>query len=118
MKLPNADLATVDESKVVDYLLSTRHPDGRAKAAFFSAFGFRAQRWRAFARALRDHGASGEITEMSKSSYGARYSVDGLIETPDGRYPRIRTVWIIDNERGIPRLITAHPLRRRHASGT
>ncbi len=115
MKLPGADRAIIDESKVVDYLLSESHPDGRAKAAFFSAFGFRVQRWRTFAAALRAHGASGEVTRMSESDYGPRYSVDGAIETPDGRSPRVRTVWIIDSERRAPRLITAHPLRRFHA---
>ena len=114
MKLPNAARAIVDESKVVDYLLSVRHPDGRAKAAFFSAFGFRAQRWQAFARALRAQGGSGEVTGMSESGYGTRCSVDGVIETPDDRNPRIRTVWIIDSEQA-PRLVTAYPLRRPHA---
>ena len=115
MKLPNANRAIVDESKIVEYLLSARHPDGRSKAAFFSGFGFRAQRWVAFARALRDHGSTGDVTGVSRSDYGTRYSVEGSIETPDGRNPRIRTVWIVDSERDAPRLITAHPLRKRDA---
>lgn len=115
MKLPNANRAIVDESKVVEYLLSERHPDGRSKATFFSGFGFRVQHWPAFARALRDHGNTGEITGVSKSDYGTRYSVDGAMATPDGRNPRIRTVWIIDSEGNAPRLITAHPLRKRNA---
>ena len=115
MKLPNANRAVVDESKVVEYLLSARHPDGLSKATFFSGFGFRAQRWMAFARALRDHGNIGEVTGVSRSTYGTRYSVDGAIETPDGRNPQIRTVWIVDSEGEAPRLITAHPLRKRNA---
>ncbi|MCY4076129.1 MAG: hypothetical protein OXH04_11955 [Acidobacteria bacterium] len=44
-KLPNADQAVVDRRKIVDHLLSRRHPDGRNKAAFFFAFGFRTARW-------------------------------------------------------------------------
>lgn len=92
MKLPNAGRAIVDESKVLGYLLSTSHPDGRAKAAFFSALGFRAQRWQAFARALHDHGSSGRVMGISESVYGTRYSVDGVVETLDGCNPRIRTV--------------------------
>ncbi len=67
MKLPNVDQATIDESKVVEYLLSTSHPEGQSKAAFFSMFGFRAQRWKTLARALRDHGAAGEVTDVSRS---------------------------------------------------
>ena len=115
MKFPDADRAIVDESKVVDYLLSEHHPDGRAKAAFFSALGFRPQRWRTLARALRAHGASAEVAGMSEWDYGRRYSVDGVIETPDGRNPQVRAVRIIDSERSAPRLVTAHPLRRLHA---
>lgn len=115
MKLPNADQATVDESKVVEYLLSTSHPEGQSKAAFFSMFGFRAHRWQTLARALCDHGSAGEVAEVSRSHYGTRYSVDGPIETPSGRKPRVRTVWIVDREPGAPRLVTAYPLRRRNA---
>ena len=118
MELPNADQATVDQSKVVEYLLSKGHPEGQGKAAFFSMFGFRAHRWRTFARALRDHGATGEVTDVSESRYGTRYSVDGPMETPSGRNPRVRTVWIVDSERGGPRLVTAYPLRRRNARRT
>ena len=118
MKLPNADQAIVDESKVVQYLLSVNHPEGQSKAAFFSMLGFREHRWKTFARALRDHGDAGEVTDVSRSRYGTRYSVDGPIETPSGRRPRVRTVWIVDPERGAPRLITAYPLRRRNAHRT
>ena len=117
MKLPRARRARVDESKVVGYLLSTHHPDGRSKAAFFGSFGFSAARWELLADALRKHGTNGDVTSIAASDYGTRYSVDGVIATPDGRNPRVRTVWLID-ERGEPRLITAYPLRRRDAGRT
>ena len=118
MRLPNADQAIVDESKVVEYLLSTSHPEGQSKAAFFSTFGFRADRWKTLARALREHGTAGEVTGVSRSRYGTRYNVDGPVETPNGRKPQVRTVWIVDSERGAPRLVTAYPLRRRDARRT
>ena len=114
VKLPNADRAIVTESKVVGYLLSADHPDGRSKATFFSDFGFRAQQWGAFAKALLDHGSAGDVTAVANADYGTRYSVDGGIKTPDGRNPRIRTVWIADSEHAAPRLITAHPVRKHH----
>ena len=117
MKLPRARWARVDEGKVVGYLLSSHHPDGRSTAAFFGSFGFNAARWELLADALRDQGTNGEVTSVATSDYGTRYSVDGVIETPDGRNPRVRTVWLID-EHGEPRLITAHPLRRRNAGRT
>lgn len=117
MKLPSVRRARVDEGKVVGYLLSTHHPDGRSKAAFFGSFGFSAARWEFLADALRDQGTNGEVTSIARSDYGTRYSVDGVIETPDGRNPRVRTVWLVD-ENGESRLITAHPLRRRDAGRT
>ena len=40
MKLPNLEKAIVPREKIVDYLLSFVHKDGRAKAEFFMRFGF------------------------------------------------------------------------------
>ena len=118
MKLPNAYQARIERAKVLDYLLSTSHPDGRSKAGFFSRFGFEAEQWQDFAAALRDHGANNEVVEIAVSDYGTRCSVDGMIETPDGRNPDVRTVWIIDTADSEPRLVTAYPLRREHARRT
>lgn len=112
MKLPNADQAIVDRRKIMDYLLSRRHPDGRSKAAFFFAFGFRRTRWETLAEALRAHARSGTVTGLTESAYGVRYSVDGVVETPDGRNPHVRTVWVVASGDDDPRLVTAHPLRK------
>ena len=40
MQLPNAEQAVVDEVKIRTYLLSSEHPVGRFKAAFFRGLGF------------------------------------------------------------------------------
>jgi hypothetical protein len=37
MKMPNADLAVVDQDKVADYLLNPAHPENGGKAPFFLA---------------------------------------------------------------------------------
>ena len=111
VEVPNARQAHVDKTKVVDYLLSESHSDGRSKAAFFLSFGFNRGRWGGLAEALRTHGAANEVSAIEESNYGTRYMVDGIIETPDRLNPRIRTVWIIDSVNDEPRLITAHPLR-------
>ena len=119
MKLPKGRYARVERAKVVNYLLSQSHSDGRSKAAFFLSFGFAQKQWRTLAEALRIHGATNEIAGMETSDYGTRYMVDGIIETPDGRNPWIRTVWISDNLNAEPRLVTAHPRRRpQDAQGT
>ena len=50
------------------------------------------------------------VGDTVDSAYGTRYAVDGPLETPDGRNPLVRTVWIVDKGSARPRLITAHPL--------
>ena len=110
MRLPDAEHLRVDREKIVDYLLSASHPDGQTKAEFFRRFGFQQDQWRVLAEALRKHGMSHPIVKTVESLHGTRYSVDGSIESPDGRHPQIRTVWILEVGARSPRLITAHPL--------
>ncbi len=110
MKLPNAHLAVVEERKITEYLLSSSHRFGASKARFFAAFGFTVASWRVFAEALRRHGRSGEVATTTETGFGPRYEVDGEIEAPDGRRPRVRSVWQVDVGDVAPRLITAYPL--------
>ena len=45
MKIPNADRAIVEATKLRDYLLSPSHPVGRFKAPFFTALGYSQDQW-------------------------------------------------------------------------
>jgi hypothetical protein len=109
MKLPNAQLAVVEQQKILGYLLNLSHRDGASKARFFLQFGFRVTDWGTLARALRDHGRQFEVSRQRATGFGPSYDVDGPLETPDGRRPRVRTVWQIDHGQIAPRLITAYP---------
>jgi len=109
MKLPYAAKARVERKKIVEYLLSFSHPDGRSKAEFFSRFGFNVDDWRVLATALKKHGRENLVSGSVESPYGTRYNVDGPILTPDKRNPQVRTVWILSKRSRTPRLITAHP---------
>ena len=109
MMLPDSDRAQVDRAKIVDYLLSLTHPDGRGKAAFFMHFGFKVEEWELLAEALRAVGVSNPVTGVVESLHGTRYTVDGPMQVPDGRAPVVRTVWITEPGRP-PRLVTAYPL--------
>ena len=111
MTLPNARHAVVEREKVVEYLLSVSSPSGQAKAMFFLSFGFSIEHWQDFAKALRVHGNSHQVVKVVETVHGPRYHVDGAIQSPDGRNPRIRTVWQVDSGSEYPRLITAHPRR-------
>jgi hypothetical protein len=110
MKLPYAAKARVERKKIVEYLLASSHPDGSSKARFFSRFGFRADQWKVFASALRRQGRTNTVSASVESRHGTRYSVDGSLETPDGRNPKVRTIWILGRRSKSPRLITAYPI--------
>jgi len=110
MKLPNAHLAVVEEKKVVDYLLNSSHRFGASKARFFAAFGFTVASWRVLAEALREHARVGDVASTTDTGFGPRFEVDGALAAPDGRRPRVRTVWQVDVGGVAPRLITAYPL--------
>ncbi|HVS25592.1 MAG TPA: hypothetical protein VMU03_17835 [Gammaproteobacteria bacterium] len=110
MRLPHADEAYIDRKKITAYLLCSSHPDGYAKARFFFRFGFTIKEWRRLADALKAVAASNVVVAILESTHGVRYTVDGLLQAPDGRTPKVRTVWIIEQGRTAPRLVTAHPL--------
>lgn len=111
MKLPNQDKAIVPREKIVDYLLSPTHRDGRSKAALFSQFGFSADVWQTLAEALLQHAAEHEVAKVETSPFGTRYVIEGELHTPDGRAPLVRVVWFVDDGADIPRLASAYPAK-------
>lgn len=111
MKLPNGHLALVAKEKVADYLLNPAHPDNGGKAEFFHLRGFRREEWEVLARAFRDLATGTEVTERLESFHGVKYVLEGVVRTPDGRNPRVRTVWVVDEGRNCPRLVTAYPVK-------
>ncbi len=111
MKLPNADKLVVEREKIVDYLLNTTHRYGASKARFFAGFGFQAEQWEQLAQALRHHGQTHEVKRARETGFGPRYQVEGRLNAPDGRSPRVRSVWQMDHGEVAPRLITAYPLK-------
>ena len=109
MMLPNLDQAVMSEEKITGYLLNPQHPDGASKAKFFAAMGFSRTDWPVLAAALRRVAETAEVAQSVESAHGWKYIVDGPLETPNGRTPVVRTVWIIDHGWTAPRVVTAYP---------
>lgn len=113
--MPDARMAIVDEAKVRQYLLSTSHPVGRGKAAFFQGCGFSSVAWTRLQAALRDHGHRHDVVSVEHTDFGVKDVVAGPLVTPSGRRPTVRTVWMVSAEMAVPRLVTAYPLKEGHA---
>lgn len=111
MKLPIYENAAIPKTKIADYLLSLSHRDGRSKAKFFLRFGFSQDQWEELAKALKKHAATNEVFKMERTHFGMRYVVEGKLESPDGRNPRIRSIWFIENDASKPSFVTAYPLK-------
>jgi len=110
MKLPNASRVLVEREKVVDYLLNLTHRYGASKARLFGEFGFRLEEWERLAEAFREQAQTCEVTRTRETGHGPRFEVEGELRCPDGRRPRVRSVWQLDKGEVAPRLITAYPL--------
>jgi hypothetical protein len=118
MKLPNAESAIVEQEKVCGYLLNAGHRYGASKAKFFAEFGFTLDAWEDLAKALREHGLHNEVAREKDAGFGPRYEVDGELVAPDGRRPRVRTVWqIASGETALGSLLPI-PWRNYHDPGT
>lgn len=109
VKLPNADRAIVDLNKVTEYLLNAAHPDNGGKAQFFEALGFSLSDSARLVAALRRLAVTGDVALHVESAHGAKYVVDGQFDSPVGKRPVVRAVWIIDKGQDLPRLVTAYP---------
>jgi hypothetical protein len=107
--VPACDRATIDPAKVHRYLLSPTHPVGRSKALFFGRFGFDAGNPDALIRALLSHVRDTPVAATDTSPYGTKYRVEGPLPSPDGRNPRVGTVWMILSGESVPRFVTAFP---------
>jgi hypothetical protein len=109
-RLPNADRVIIDPRKITDYLLSPTHRHGASKSQFFYRFGFNRAKPKTLATALRWHARSHDAFEDAATPFGITYHVDGSLQSPDGRNPNVRVVWMIRHGEVRPRLVTVIPL--------
>jgi hypothetical protein len=109
-QLPRIKEAVIPQNKIENYLLNPEHPIGSGKAKFFVHFGFRRENWQVLANALRKHAVENPIANSTSDADGTVYVVEGPLETPSGRSPRLRTIWLAETGGLAPRFISAYPL--------
>jgi hypothetical protein len=105
MRLPAAERAFIDPTKIRDYLLSAEHPIGRFKAAVFRAAGYTRDDWEQLQRDLLMLAQSGDVSLGGTTRFGSKYLVRGRL----GRSVRVISVWIVRTAEDFPRFVTAYP---------
>lgn len=91
------------------YLLSTFHPIGRFKAAFFRSIGYSAAEWHVLELDLRVLAAHGDASAVELTTFGQKYEVRGILQGPSGTKASVVTVWIVLAGEDLPRFVTACP---------
>jgi hypothetical protein len=129
----------VPPRKLAEYLLNPAHPQGRAKAAFFVAHGFRLDEPERLAEALVAHARTAPEARERPGFRGTNLAFAGpletpsgkrpwvvagraslrlvlvrsSLETPSGKRPWVVSVWYLEEGSDTARLVTAYPQRRR-----
>ena len=109
MQLPNRLQAYIPSQKLHASLLSETHAVGKAKATFFRALGFNETNAHLLEHGLLTLAHSAPVQEVIPSPHGVKYVIEGVVETPSGTAPRIRTIWILETGEETPRFVTAYP---------
>lgn len=110
MKLPNADRAIVDITKLRDYSLNPAHAEGKHKARVFrSALGLTVDDADRLRQMIMDHILIAEAKQQSSTSYGQRFAVEFEVKGSQGMVT-IRTAWIIRDDEDFPRLTSCYIL--------
>jgi hypothetical protein len=110
MRIPNADRAFIDISKLRDYALNPTHRVGGHKARLFaSLLGMTINDTAALQTILLNVIRTEEATLGDLDEYGQRYVIDFVL-TGQERRATVRSAWIIRPDEDFPRLVTCYPL--------
>lgn len=104
----DAAAAIISAQKLRHYLLSTTHPIGRYKAAFFIGLGYTTEASEVLERDLRNL-LLGPVEMLEATEYGQKFATHGELKGPTGRIAAAVAVWILLTGESAPRLVTAYP---------
>ena len=107
MKLPPT--ATIDIKKVRDYFLAPRKRNDKSK--WLARAGYIQQEWYLLEQDLRDYILPLEADFKENTDYGEIYTIDGPLKGPNGKILNVRTVWMVEKETKVTKLITMYPLK-------
>ena len=108
MKLPGADRAVAELTKLRDYCLNPRHPRGRHKARVFAdKLGLTAEHAELLQAALLTAAREREAIAGESDRFGRRFVVEFVMEGPGGS-ATVRSAWIVRSREDFPRLASCY----------
>ena len=109
MKLPNAENAIVEVSKLVEYLLNSSHRRGASKAKLLHSLGYNASDYQRLIEDLRLQHLTSDVIDERDTLWGNRFDIVAPLTGPSGDTVMFRSIWQIDLGLDTPRLITMYP---------
>jgi hypothetical protein len=109
MKLPNAEMAVIEQAKLVDYVLNVEHVYGGAKARLLQSLGYTVDEWPQLESDIRAQFLPCDVAFTKDTPWGMRYEIVAPLAGPVGKAVVFRSIWQIDRGTDAPRLITMYP---------
>ena len=107
-RMPYALNASTTQNKIQGYLLNSNHPRGKSKAEVIrKVLGYHYENWDILSDKIYHAVQTGEVIKMTETAYGTKYEIPVSITGETGRSLVLHTVWQLDDQSQIPRLITA-----------
>ncbi len=110
MNIPLGIKILIPEEKLLTYILSETHAVGKFKAKFFRNLGFNETNIPVLKKTIERIVRENEIAEQIQNIYGAKYLIEGEINTPTGKVVNLRTIWIIEKNQNFLRFVTMYPV--------
>lgn len=109
-RLPNPENTIIEDAKLAGYCLNPNHVDGKHKARVFaSALDLTLENSDELKQALLFAVKSDEAVPDKANAYGQKYIID-FSYTRGDKTATIHSVWMVDNNENIPRLVTCYIL--------
>ena len=111
MRIPSD--ATIDETKLTDYLLVQRPWDDKSR--YLRRAGFELKNWPDLRAAIRRMADEVDAVEDASNEYGKFYRVEGMLEGPTGNL-QVVCIWMKQAIDGRFRFVTLKPSGKRSSN--
>jgi hypothetical protein len=110
MRLPNPELAIIDDLKLAGYSLNMEHNEGKHKARVFkSALNMDVSHAEKLKEALLTALSNYDAVPTKRNPFGQKYIIDFPLNHEE-KTAIIHSVWIVLDDEDFPRLITCYVL--------